>query len=193
MCWRCFGSGRMYKDFIKDILKKVSSKKLPVGEAFVMLRDLPYRDLGFAKLDSHRAARRGFPEVVYCEKKSVRHIKRIVKALIGKEAPILLTRATPECYAALKKDYPGLMYNEAARAVYLNERRRPSKKGYVLIVTAGTSDIPVAEGARVTLELMGRRVRTVYDAGVAGIHRLLDKKKVLRGADVIIVAAGMEK
>ncbi len=185
----------MHKTFVKEILKKVNSKKISVERAFSLLKDLPYRDLGFAKLDNHRAIRRGFPEVVYCESKTFPQIKTIVGTLIKRKGPLLLTRSSPECYKALRKSYPNLRYNEQARAIFLKRAAKPvksSKKGYALIVTAGTSDIPVAEEAKVTLELTGTKVRVLYDVGVAGIHRLLDKKPVLTNANLIIVVAGME-
>lgn len=182
----------MYKDSIKKALKKLDSGGISVDKAFNFLKDLPYKDLGFAKLDNHRAIRKGFPEVVYCENKSLNHITGIVKGLIKKDGPILLTRASAQCYGRLKKLYPGLKYNGLAGAIYLKRGSRRAKKGLVLIVTAGTSDIPVAEEAKVTLEIMGNTVKTLYDAGVAGIHRLLDKKALLKQAGVIIVVAGME-
>lgn len=185
----------MYRAFIKTVLKKLQLKTISVDKAFNLLRDLPYKDLGFAKLDNHRVIRRGFPEVVYCEHKSPEHINRIVKNLMNKEGPLLLTRSSPECFKALKKQYPELQYNEAARAIFLKKKSNKNiaaKKGYVLIVTAGTSDIPVAEEARVTLELAESRVRVLYDVGVAGLHRLLDKRPLLKNAKVIIVIAGME-
>lgn len=182
----------MYKDSIKKVLKKLDSGRISVDKAFNFLKDLPYKDLGFAKLDNHRVIRRGFPEVVYCENKSLSHITGIVKGLMKKGGPLLLTRASTQCYERLRKLYPGLKYNEPARAIYLKKGGCFAKKGLVLIVTAGTSDIPVAEEAKVTLEVMGNTVKALYDVGVAGIHRLLDKKGLLNKANVIIVVAGME-
>lgn len=182
----------MYKHSIKKALKKLDSGMISVDKAFNFLKDLPYKDLGFAKLDNHRAIRRGFPEVVYCENKSFKHIAGIAGDLIKKGGPLLLTRASLQCYERLKGLYPGLKYNELARTIYLKKSKRPAKKGFVLIITAGTSDIPVAEEAKVTLEIMGNTVKILYDAGVAGIHRLLDKKGLLNKASVIIVVAGME-
>ena len=185
----------MYKDSIKKILNSIRSKTISTDKAFSLLKDLPYKDLGFAKLDNHRMIRKGFPEVVYCEGKTPGQIKKIVKNLITKEGPLLLTRASPECYKALKKSYPNLKYNEAARAIFLKNHARPARltpKGYVLIVTAGTSDIPVAEEARITVELTGASAKVLYDVGVAGLHRLLDKRALLNNADIIIVIAGME-
>ncbi|MBI4335305.1 MAG: nickel pincer cofactor biosynthesis protein LarB [Candidatus Omnitrophica bacterium] len=182
----------MGEDRIKKILNGLGSGDISVDKAFNLLRDLPYKDLGFAKVDHHRAIRRGFPEVVYCEGKSLAHIRDITAHLIKKGGPVLLTRASRDVYEALKEHYPRLRYNELARAVYCKGRARPNKRGLVLIVTAGTSDIPVAEEARVTLDVMGNNVKVLYDVGVAGIHRLLDKKKLLNRAGVIIVVAGME-
>jgi len=185
----------MYKPFIKAVLRKLETKKISSARAFTLLRDLPYKDMGFAKLDTHRAIRRGFPEVVYCERKTLEHVKKIVGHLMLKKGPVLLTRASPEYFKELKKVYPALDYNEPARAIFLKKRAKTAERAparYTLIVTAGTSDIPVAEEARVTLEVMGKRVKVLYDVGVAGIHRLLDKKPILDRAGVIIVVAGME-
>jgi NCAIR mutase (PurE)-related protein len=182
----------MYRHSIRKALKKLDSGRISVDKAFDFLKDLPYKDLGFAKLDNHRAIRRGFPEVVYCENKSIENITNIVKDLIKRDGPLLLTRASRPCYERLKKLYPALKYNDPARAIYFKKNTRRAKKGLVLIVTAGTSDIPVAEEAKVTLELMGNAVKALYDVGVAGIHRLLDKKALLSKANVIIVVAGME-
>lgn len=182
----------MYKSYIKKVLKKLNSGKLSIDKAFSFLKDLPYEDLGFAKLDNHRVIRKGFPEVVYCGGKSLKQIEEIVRNLMRKKGPLLLTRASPEYFSALKKTYPDLRYNELARAIFLKRDIRRSKKGYALIVTAGTSDIPVAEEARVTLDVMGSEAKVLYDVGVAGIHRLLDKKALLNKAKVIIVVAGME-
>jgi len=154
--------------------------------------DKGYEDLGFAKVDHHRALRRGFPEVVYCAGKSLRQVEAIVKNLMAQKGPLLLTRAPAGYYDVLKKRYPRLRYNEQAKAIFLKRPYATRKKGFVLIVTAGTSDIPVAEEARVALDVMGNKVKTLYDVGVAGIHRVLDNKSMLAAASVIIVAAGME-
>ncbi|MFH0941396.1 MAG: nickel pincer cofactor biosynthesis protein LarB [Candidatus Omnitrophota bacterium] len=155
-----------------------------------------YVDLGFACVDTDRQKRRGFPEVVFCQRKTKQEIFRIAEELSKeKDAPLLLTRLKAPFYRYLKKRIPGLKYNEKAKLAY-----RPAKHaqhahryaGEVLIVTAGTSDIPVAEEAALTLELMGSGVRKLYDVGVAGVHRILDKKEVLEKASCIIVVAGME-
>mgnify|MGYP001563916972 CR=1 FL=1 len=182
----------MHRNSVKKILEGLKSGRLGIKEAYNRLRDLPYEDLGFAKLDHHRVIRRGFPEAVYCEGKSLAHIKEIVARLKKRKAPVLLTRASKSCYEALLEINGALRYNEQARVIYVGNLPVPKRGGYCLVITAGTSDIPVAEEARVTLEMMGRRVKVLYDVGVAGIHRLFDSAGLLKRADVIIVAAGME-
>lgn len=177
--------------YLKTILGRLYSKKMSVKKAFTSLKNLPYENMEFARLDHHRAFRKGFGEVVYCENKTREQVKKITEAILKRKGPVLLTRADKSLYAFLKTYFPKLKYNEAARVIYL--RRGPLKnKKTVLILTAGTGDIPVAEEARVTLEVMGNRVKTIYDVGVAGIHRLLDKLPAISKANVIIVVAGME-
>lgn len=158
-----------------------------------------YVDLGFACVDIDRKKRRGFPEVIFCLHKTREEILCIAKILIKeKDTPLLLTRLAPEFYPTLKRKIPGLIFNKKARAAYRypslkkNSKQKNMSGDVVLIVSAGTSDIPVAEEAFVTLELMGCRVNKLYDVGVAGVHRILDKKELLRDAAVIIVVAGME-
>ncbi|MFH0878009.1 MAG: nickel pincer cofactor biosynthesis protein LarB [Candidatus Omnitrophota bacterium] len=152
-----------------------------------------YVDLGFACVDTDRQKRRGFPEVIFCQNKTKQEIARISLELKKHNAScLLLTRLDPRFYPALKKKIPGLKWHPRARLAYVPARAGARRIGGVLIVTAGTSDIPVAEEARVTLELMGISAQTLYDVGVAGVHRVLDKKDVLRKAKVIIVVAGME-
>ncbi len=180
------------KKFVKKTLSDLALRKLTTQEAYKALKDLGYRDLGFAKLDNHRALRRGFPEVVYCHKKTRSQIEEILGAIIKGKEPVLLTFATRSLYEYLKDDFKGLEYNEAAQMIFTKRRKKQTKKGRVLVVTGGTSDLPVAEAARITLELMGNKVTTLFDVGVAGLHRLLDKMKLLKSANVIIVASGME-
>jgi pyridinium-3,5-biscarboxylic acid mononucleotide synthase len=182
----------MYRASIRKVLKKLETGQFSIDEAFSALKDLPYDDLGFAKLDNHRTIRRGFPEVIYCGGKSFDQIENIVRHLMRKKTPILMTRVSPECFRVLKNRHPALRYNELGQVVFLKRAIKPNRKGYVIVVTAGTSDIPVAEEARTTLDVMGNTVKVLYDVGVAGIHRLLDKKHLLNGAKAIIVVAGME-
>lgn len=152
-----------------------------------------YVDLGFACVDVDRQKRRGFPEVVLCQHKTKEEISRIAGELAkDKNSPLLLTRLKPGIYRFLKKKIKGLEFNARARLAYRHGKNIRPVSGEVLILTAGTSDIPVAEEAAVTLELMGSPVRKLYDVGVAGVHRVLDRKDLLKKAGVIIVVAGME-
>ena len=147
--------------------------------------------MGFAKLDTDRAKRRGFPEVVYAPGKTDKQILEISRGLISHGEPLLITRIKEQSYLYLKNTFGRLKYNSQANIAYLS-KSFPKKKGLALVVSAGTSDIPVAEEAAVVLEVMGNKVERLYDVGVAGIHRLIDKKKQLFKAKVIVVAAGME-
>lgn len=151
-----------------------------------------YCELGFAKLDTDRVKRRGFPEVIYAPGKTDSQIKDIAAKIIACRQALLITKLKKETYEYLKRSFPGLRYNPSARAAYIKIGRASRLKGFVLIVSAGTADIPVAEEAAVALEIMGVRVERMYDVGVAGVHRILDKKRFLRRAKVIVVAAGME-
>lgn len=163
-----------------------------MDEAVEHLKDLPYKDVGFAKVDSHRALRRGFPEVIFCQGKTPEQVVRIAQEITRDESNLLATRAGPEVYQAIAERFPKAQYNETARTVIIKRTRRKTKKGLILVITGGTLDIPVAEEARVTAELMGNNVKTLYDVGVAGIHRLLKHRKELSQANVIVVVAGME-
>ncbi|MDD4239769.1 MAG: nickel pincer cofactor biosynthesis protein LarB, partial [Desulfotomaculaceae bacterium] len=170
----------------------VKNNKVEVGEALNTLKDLPYKDLGFAMLDHHRALRKGFPEVVFCQGKTLDQVARIFENLCGGRRSILGTRATQEAFAAVQEVYPDAVYHQQARTIIVHRGEPPVKKGNILILSAGTADIPVAEEAAITAEIMGNHVQRAYDVGVAGIHRLLDKLELIRWADVIIVVAGME-
>jgi len=186
-------------DSLHDILSRVRSGKTSIEEAMHTLRSLPYEDLGFAKIDHHRALRAGFPEVVFCEGKSCEQVVEILKKLCAHHPSVLASRAAPEMYEAVRREIPNACYHETARMITIQSVETESDKpsggtddGYILVVSAGTADIPVAEEAAVTAETMGSRVERVYDVGVAGLHRLLDQKEKLEGANVIIVVAGME-
>lgn len=177
---------------VKKVLKDLRSGKLSVEKALHLLKDLPYKDLGFAKVDNHRSLRRGFPEVIFGKGKTVEQIVKIARKIIAHDGLMVVTRADKKVYSRLKRLYPGIRYEEKAGIVYLRRKPIAVKKGLVLLVTAGTADLPVAEEARVTLEIMGNRVEMLYDVGVAGIHRVLDNKHMLNKAEVVIVIAGME-
>ncbi len=175
------------------MLKQVATGQLDCEAALAQLRNLPFEDLGFAKVDHHRALRTGFPEVIFCPGKTSEQVSGIVKAMHGRAPVILATHANSEIYEAVRAIAPEAVYHEAARIVQVDEPQ-PAKPtcGVVLVVSAGTSDIPVAEEARITAAAAGCPVETLYDVGVAGLHRLLEHRNMLEQAAVIIVVAGME-
>lgn len=153
---------------------------------------MPFKDLGYAKIDNHRELRVGYPEVIYCESKTPEQIKGIVEFMLTKGNNILGTRASEEAYKLVKEICPEAEYNKEARTITIKNKKVETTNTYIAIVTAGTSDIPVAEEAAITAEIFGNSVERIYDVGVAGIHRLFDKIELIREAKIIIVAAGME-
>jgi NCAIR mutase (PurE)-related protein len=161
-------------------------------EAVSRLRHLPFEDLGFAKVDHHRALRTGMPEVIFGQGKSVQQLSGIFTRLAEHGGNILATRASQEQFAAVARILPKAEYRELARAIVLRQEKKKYGKGKIFVISAGTSDIPVAEEAVVTAEIMGNDVQHVYDVGVAGIHRLLANRAALASARVVIVCAGME-
>jgi len=182
----------MYDTQIKDILEKIKSGTMETEEAMATLKDLPFQDLGYANIDHHRQIRTGFPEVIYCEGKSVEHIVGIVKAMLDKDVNILATRVSDEAYEATKVLHDDIIYNPQARILIFKKQPFKVSKHKVLIATGGTSDIAVAEEAALTAEVLGTQVIRLYDVGVAGIHRLLSRRELLDQASVIIGVAGME-
>ncbi len=178
---------------VERLLKDLQDGKVSVKEAMESLRALPYEDLGFAKIDTHREIRRGIPEAVYCPGKTPEQIVAIVKRMVEARSLAVATRASREIYDRIKEglDRVTVTYHEKARMVVAG-KTPPARRGHVLVVTAGTSDIPVAEEAAVTAEILGNRVTRLYDVGVAGIHRVLDRRELLQGAKVVVVVAGME-
>jgi hypothetical protein len=178
---------------LQQLLSKVRRRSVTVEEAMSRLKDLPFEDLGFAKVDHHRALRQGFPEVILGEGKEAREIISIARALKKKGVNVLITRLADDKTRALKRSLPRLRCYPLARAAVWVGRPAPIKgRGVVLVVCAGTADIPVAEEAALTCELMGNRVERLYDVGVAGIHRLLENRGKLWAASVLVVVAGME-
>lgn len=176
---------------IEELLQEVRNGQVPVKQALQRLRSMPFEDLGFASLDHHRSLRQGFPEVVFCEGKTTAQVVAIARSFIKKHGPFLATRAEPTVARAIRRLDRRARYYPDARVVAIHQT--PLKqRGHVLVVTAGTADVPVAEEARVTAEVMGSRVERLYDVGVAGIHRLLGRKERLFDAQVIIVVAGMD-
>jgi NCAIR mutase (PurE)-related protein len=183
----------MDSDRLIELLEQVRRQEVTVERAVARLRYLPFEDLGFAKVDHHRALRQGFPEVILGQGKDVRDIAAIVRTMRRRESNVLITRLDPEQIGQLKNQLTGLKFHRAARAA--TWIRKPIKilgKGTVLVVCAGTSDIPVAEEAVLTATMMGNRVEKLFDVGVAGIHRLLQNRARLTDAAVLIVVAGME-
>jgi NCAIR mutase (PurE)-related protein len=182
----------MNPEKIEKILSKLSKGDCSVGEALEQLRTLPYDDLKFAKLDSHRELRKGIPEAIYSPGKTDRQILEIAARIIARKDEAVFTRMNEKVYRKLKGRFgPRVRWYPEARIVTIGVTKRISK-GKVLIVTAGTSDIPVAEEAAVTCELLGCKVERLYDVGVAGMHRLTSNLKQFDSADVIVVLAGME-
>jgi pyridinium-3,5-biscarboxylic acid mononucleotide synthase len=173
-------------------LEKVKSGEISVEQAVGELSILPYEDLNFARVDHHRHVRTGFPEVIFGLGKTAEQIAAIAGRLAEHSDKVLVTRAPLEAFQAVKEKVPGASYNPRSRTIVLDRRPTDSPRPGITVVTGGTADIPVAEEAAVTAELMGNQVEKVFDVGVAGIHRLLDKVTLLRASRVLVVVAGME-
>ena len=177
---------------LREILLGIRENRVGIDDGVAALKKLPFDDLGFAKIDSHRELRRGFPEVVYCAGKTTEQIAAIVRNLAEKaDHNILATRAGREVYEAVAAAVADAEYHDIARLVIIR-RGNQEKRGCIVVLSAGTSDMPVAEEAALTAEAMGNRVERIYDAGVAGIHRLFHHRDQLMAARVLIVVAGME-
>jgi len=175
---------------VRKLLSQVKAGRLSVDDAAARLKDLPFAELGYATLDHHRALRFGFPEVVLGEPKTADQVVGIVEALAARKQPVLVTRLQPDKAEALLRRFPKGAYHPVARIFHLKQGRM--RAGRVTVVTAGTSDIPVAEEAALTAEAMGATVIRVNDVGVAGIHRLLAKRELIQSAHAVVVVAGME-
>jgi NCAIR mutase (PurE)-related protein len=177
---------------IRQLFRQVRKGELSPDDAVARLRHLPFEDIGFAKVDHHRTLRAGMPEVIFGQGKSPAQVAGIFTRLAKHGGNVLATRADEKQFAAVKKKVRGVEYRELARAIVLERDQKTYGKGMIAVVSAGTSDIPVAEEALVTAELMGNDVQHFYDVGVAGIHRLLANREALTKARVVIVCAGME-
>lgn len=177
---------------LRKLLQQVREGALEPDEALSRLRHLPFEDLGFAKVDHHRRLRLGLPEVIFSRGKTPQQVAGIFKRMAVHGGNVLATKATPEHFRAVKKAVRKAEYHELAQAIALKQDHAKYGKGIIAVISAGTSDIPVAEEALVTAEVMGNEVAHLYDVGVAGIHRLLANKAVLQDARVAIVCAGME-
>lgn len=177
---------------MKKLLQEYKAGRASLAEVLSSLENLPYQDLGFARVDTHRSVRKGWPEAVFCPGKTTAQILDIVEVLYKQGASVMLTKASKRVFTGVKKRYPSAEFFERARMVVVRQGRVRRKRGRVLVVTAGTSDLPVAEEAMVTAEVMGSPVELVCDVGVAGVHRLLAVREKLQRASVVVVVAGME-
>ncbi len=189
----CYNAPPMNPEEIRKLLEAVRGRKVGVAEAMDRLKDLPVEDLGFARYDTHRALRRGFPEVIFGRGKTNEQVLGILERIADRRTPILVTHAAEDLYLAAVEHVPRARYHQQARCITVEPpgARRPKRKG-LLVITAGTSDIPIAEEAAVTAEIMGYAAERIHDVGVAGIHRLFSQGRTLRKAKVIVVVAGME-
>ena len=177
---------------LRDLLNRFKEDGLGIDEVVSRLRDLPYRDLDFAKVDLHRSIRKGFPEVILAQGKTPEQVQSIAMALLEGSDRLLVTRASRETFSAVQGAVPDAAYDEAARAILVDRRKRRQLVPGVVVACAGTADLPVASEAAVTAELMDCQVTRIFDVGVAGIHRLLDQLPALQEARVIVAVAGME-
>lgn len=182
----------MNADQIKELFEQVRAGAVTPDEAVQRMHHLPFEDLGFAKVDHHRLLRNGMPEVIFGQGKSAEQVAGIFAKLAERGTNVLVTRATGEHWTAVHEKFPQAVQHEQARAIVLPQDKKIYGKGRLAVVSAGTSDIPVAEEAVITAETMGNEVERLYDVGVAGIHRLLANRDVLHSARVVIVCAGME-
>lgn len=182
----------MNHDKIKSLLQNIKDQKTSIEQGIEEIKKMSFLDLGFAKIDFHRRFRKGFPEVIYCQNKTKEQVLKIIKEIDKNGQNILATRLQNDQIALLNKKMKGLIINETARVAYKINEPMKKRRGDVLILCAGTSDIPIAEEAAVTAEVMGANVKRGYDVGVAGIHRLFKYQDELANANVVIVVAGME-
>lgn len=184
----------MDKNELRNFLEKVKNNEISVEMAIEKIKELPFTEIGnYAKIDNHRALRNGYPEVIFCQGKSLEHINGIISKMLELgENNILATRASKEVYESVLKITDNAVYYELARIIVIRRKEILKTKKNILVVTGGTADIPVAEEAAVTAEVLGNRVERLYDVGVAGIHRLFAKLDVIYSANVIICVAGME-
>ena len=182
----------MREEQLRELLDGVGAGRLSTDDAVQRLKNLPFEDIGYANIDHHRGLRRGQPETIYCEGKTVEQVRGIVERMLAEDVNILATRASAEVHEAILEVEPQARYHADARIVVVNRQPTEPSGGEILVISAGTSDLPVAEEAAVTAEVMGNRVKRVLDVGVAGIHRLLAHRPLIEAASVVVVVAGME-
>jgi NCAIR mutase (PurE)-related protein len=180
-----------YKDLIR-LLEDYKKDRISQDEALRILKNLPFENLGFARIDHHREVRKGIPEVVFGMGKTPAQISEIVRVMKENHTNVLITRTELSVYELLKSDYPEATYHPACKAITIRRKHEVTGKGTVVVISAGTADIPVAEEALITADIFGNQVDSLYDVGVAGLHRLLMERERLTSARVIIVVAGME-
>jgi NCAIR mutase (PurE)-related protein len=177
---------------VEKLLKDVKSGNTSVDDALEILRNFPYTDLGFARIDHHRELRTGYPEIVYCAGKTIEQVREIFRVMAERENNVIGTRANQEMFDSVKAIISDAVYYPIARIISVQKKSPSAPESMIAVITAGTSDMPVAEEAAITAELLGNNVLRIYDAGVAGIHRLVDKLPEIRKCKVVIVIAGME-
>ncbi|HEY3291563.1 MAG TPA: nickel pincer cofactor biosynthesis protein LarB [Anaerolineae bacterium] len=179
---------------LTELLAGIKENSISIPDALQRLRALPYTEMAFAKLDNHRALRNGFPEVVLCEGKESAHVVAILKQLCAGDGPVLATRASPDVALLVQNAVPAMVYNDVARTLTFEPKPLPRRPGKIVVISAGTADMRVAEEAAITADIMGNTVERIYDVGVAGLHRLLAHVDRMTSPDVsvLIVAAGME-
>jgi len=177
---------------LEEILHKVHQGKLSPKDALQILKDYPYQDLGFAKIDHHREVMKGFPEIIFGLGKTDSQTIAIAQEIFKKGSNLLITKAEKPLFEKIKKKIPRIIYNPLAKTIYLKQKETLKGKGKIIVMTAGTSDIPIAEEAFVTAHILGNEVEKIYDVGVAGLHRLFGEYEKIKKAKVIIVVAGME-
>jgi len=182
----------MIPEEFKKILEDYKAGKISEKAIEAYLVDLPFENLGFARIDHHRALRHGFPEVIFGQNKTVEQTVTIARHLLEKNPNVLVTRTTREVSRILETDFPDCRYHELSRVISIAREKKSTGRGIIGVFSAGTADMPVAEEASLTAEIMGNEVLTCYDVGVAGLHRILSQMEALRSCSVIIVAAGME-
>jgi len=177
---------------VEKLLNDVKSGNTSVDDALEVLKNFPYTDLGFARIDHHREMRTGYPEIVYCAGKTVEQVREIFIVMAERENNVIGTRANQEMFDSVKSTIKDAVFYPMARIISVQKKRPSAPESMIAVITAGTSDMPVAEEAAVTAELLGNSILRIYDAGVAGIHRLVDKLPEIRKCKVVIVIAGME-
>jgi len=182
----------MQTESLRTLLDNVRSGQVTTAAALETLRDLPFEDLGFAKVDHHRALRQGFPEVIWGEGKTPEQIAQIAARIVANGSTLLATRATREAFEQVRQSVPSAQYHPVARVIWARSQDAPRLPGTIGVLCAGTTDIPVAEEAAICGEAMGADVTRIFDVGVAGLHRLLEFRGAMQSCDVLIVAAGME-